>query len=248
MKAIITDLDRTLLRTDKTVSAYTLSVLDRCRRRGLRIICATARPERAVLEYHRQIRFDAMIVTNGSRILLGNRTVENGIPHEIGEKILASLCAVDGTRISVEMGDGLYANVMIPEWNPILHTGFPALPSGSILYKILASGDTGRLLCTVRDTLTPDTYSTLSSGALIQIMSRQATKWNGIRTVLDTFGISPADAVYFGDDEDDIESLQKCGTGVAVADAIEAAKAAADCITDACDEDGAARYMEKYLL
>ena len=34
MKAIITDLDRTLLRTDRTISAYTCAVLKRCRDRG----------------------------------------------------------------------------------------------------------------------------------------------------------------------------------------------------------------------
>ncbi len=248
MKAIITDLDRTLLRTDKTVSEYTLSVLKQCRDRGIRVIAATARPERAVLAYHRQICFDAMIVTNGARILLADRVIENGIRHESGQKILAALCTVPGVVLSVEMGDGLYANTPIPEWNPILHTGFPDLPSVSILYKILASGDTQKLLHIVREALTEDTYSTLSDGFLVQIMSRRATKWNGIRTVMDAFGISPDDTVYFGDDQDDIEPLTMCGTGVAVANAIGAAKAAADCITDSNDEDGAARYIEKYLL
>lgn len=51
MKAIITDLDRTLLRTDKSVSEYTCGVLKRCRERGIFLMAATARPERAVTEY-----------------------------------------------------------------------------------------------------------------------------------------------------------------------------------------------------
>ena len=79
-------------------------------------------------------------------------------------------------------------------------------------------------------------------------MSRKATKWNGIRTVLEQIGLSPDDAVYFGDDEDDLESLSQCGQGIAVANAIDKAKTAADRITASNDEDGAARYIEKYLL
>ena len=248
MKAIITDLDRTLLRSDKTVSAYTLSVLDHCRRRGMCIVCATARPERAVLEYHKQIQFDAMILTNGARILLGNRVIEKGIPHERGEAILRALCAVPNTVISVEMGDGLYANKPIPLWNPLLHMDFPHLPSKSILYKILASGSTETLLHTVEALRAKDVYHTLSEGSLLQIMSRQATKWNGIRTVLDAFGISPADAVYFGDDEDDIEPMLQCGLGIAVENAIVSVKSAADFVTGTNDGDGVARYIEKTLL
>ena len=60
MKAIITDLDRTLLRTDKTVSAYTLSVLKRCREKGMLLLVASARPLRTIAPYHAQIGFDAI--------------------------------------------------------------------------------------------------------------------------------------------------------------------------------------------
>lgn len=51
MRAIITDLDRTLLRTDKSLSAYTCAVLKKCREKGMLLMVATARPERAILEY-----------------------------------------------------------------------------------------------------------------------------------------------------------------------------------------------------
>jgi len=43
MKAIITDLDRTLLRTDKSISEYTYAVLKKCRDRGILLMAATAR-------------------------------------------------------------------------------------------------------------------------------------------------------------------------------------------------------------
>ena len=36
MKAIIVDLDRTLLRTDKSISTYTLEILKKCHERGSR--------------------------------------------------------------------------------------------------------------------------------------------------------------------------------------------------------------------
>ena len=79
MKAIITDLDRTLLRTDKSVSEYTCTVLKKCHDRGILLMAATARPERAILTYQQQIGFDAVTTLNGARIILSGGVMENGI-------------------------------------------------------------------------------------------------------------------------------------------------------------------------
>ena len=51
MKAIITDLDRTLLRTDKTVSEYTRTILKKCRDRGIVLMAATARSRNGMQWY-----------------------------------------------------------------------------------------------------------------------------------------------------------------------------------------------------
>lgn len=51
MKAIITDLGRTLLRTDKTVSEYTRTILKKCRDRGIVLMAATARSRNGMQWY-----------------------------------------------------------------------------------------------------------------------------------------------------------------------------------------------------
>ena len=48
-RAIIVDFDRTLLHTDKSISAYTIRVLREWREAGARLFAATARPERALV-------------------------------------------------------------------------------------------------------------------------------------------------------------------------------------------------------
>ena len=96
--------------------------------------------------------------------------------------------------------------------------------------------------------LTPDTYMTVAEGKLIQVMSTAATKWNGIRVMLEAAGIHNREAIYFGDDYDDIEAIKNCGTGVAVSNAIAEALAAADIVAQSNDMDGVAHYIEKNLL
>jgi len=53
--------------------------------------------------------------------------------------------------------------------------------------------------------------------------------------------------IAFGDDENDYEILKHCGKGIAVANAIPMIKDIADDITDSNDNDGVARYLERYL-
>lgn len=248
MKAIITDFDGTLVRTDKTISTYTRDVLMKCRERGDVLIAATARPERSIAKYRALIEFDAIITMNGARIILPDRVFKNSILKPSGERILSQLSAIDGAVISIETDDGIYSNTAIPEWQSKVYNGFPLLPDSGALYKILVSGERDVLHERIKRALTDDTYYTVAENKLFQIMSKNATKLKGVDCALEYFGVPRSRAVYFGDDNDDIEPIRSCGTGVAVSNAIAEVLSAADYVTDGNDCDGVAAYIEKYLL
>lgn len=248
MKAIITDLDRTLLRTDKRVSEYTLDVLKKCHEQGILLMAASARPLRDILLYHNRIGFDAITATNGALISLPGRTQEFGISRESGEQILAHLLTFPDVTLSMETSTGFYANLDIPEWEPILYDQFPNLPPDTILYKILASSPHASFYKEMEQALTADVYHTIANHDLIQIMSKEASKWNGVLHMLTCFGISPEDSIYFGDDNDDIEPIRNCGTGIAVSNAIPAVLEVADQVTDSNDQDGVAKFLESTIL
>jgi len=249
IKTIITDLDRTLLHTDKTISDCTQQVLKICHEKGILIMAATARPERAILDYHGQVKFDAMTVMNGAGVIApGLENAGYPIARESVATILERLCELPDIILSLECGNEVYANIEIPEWEAKVFTGFPNLPTEGTIYKILVSRANENIGPLVETLLTEDTYCTVAGNNLVQIMNKKATKWNGIQLMLEAVGISVTDAVYFGDDNDDIESLKNCGTGVAVANAIEAVKEAADVIVESNDEDGVAKWIERELL
>ena len=60
--------------------------------------------------------------------------------------------------------------------------------------------------------------------------------------------ISPSDAVYFGDDNDDIEPIMNCGLGIAVSNAIPSVLEVAAQLTDSNDSDGVAKFIEKHIF
>ena len=245
-RAVITDLDRTLLRTDKTISGYTLEVLRRWQEAGAFLYAATARPERAITEYRELAGFRSATTLNGARTVTPGAVFGNTIDPADAAFILEQLVRVKGTVISAETGSGLYANTDIPVWSPAVTDDIAALAGREKIYKILASHPDlppDRLVAELPDSV----YSTVAIGTLLQVMDRSATKWNGIRQMLEYDRISPEEAIFFGDDNDDREPVLRCGCGVAVANALDCVKEAADAVTGSNDEDGVAAYLDRIL-
>lgn len=248
VKTIIVDLDRTLLHTDKTISAYTAEVFRRCKQKGITIMVATARPFRTMRQYCEIIDFDAISVTNGARVICGNRRTEYGICTESAEKLLRALKRHPDFRVTLETGDCAYSNKFIEDYETVICEDLLGVAKAEGVLKILVGLDRPDTLEIVKKELTDDLYYTVSNGHLLQIMNKSATKWNGIKAMLDICNLSAAETAYFGDDYDDIEPIKMCGTGVAVSNGIDEVKAAADYIAESNDSDGVARFIEQLLL
>ena len=120
VKTIVVDLDKTLLHTDKTLFEYTVGVLKECKRQAIKIMVATARPLRTAMQYCEMIDFDAMVVSNGARIISGNRRTEYGICQERAEQLLNALNQYPALRITLETGDCAYSNKPIDDYETIL--------------------------------------------------------------------------------------------------------------------------------
>lgn len=248
VKTVIVDLDRTLLRTDKTISPYTAAVLKECRKKGIKIMVATARPLRAIEQYCKIVDFDAMVVSNGARVICGDQRTEYGLCQQSAARLLNALKRYPSLLITLETGDVAYSNKPIADYETILSDDLAGIAEREGALKVLVRRDSEETLSIVKEGLTEDLYYTVANGYLIQIMDRSATKWNGIKAMLEHCNCTPDETAYFGDDHDDVEPIKLCGMGVAVANGIEEAKAVADHIAQSNDADGVAKFIERYLL
>ena len=246
-RAIIVDLDRTLLRTDKSISDHTRRVLRDWQESGATVFIASARPERAITEYRDALGVTSYVTLNGARTITPQGTMENELSGESAVAILTQLGEIPGTVISLEAADGLYANVDIPIWQPIVTDRLADVANREGIYKVIASHPdlTPEELALAVGEGPADVYYTVADKKLLQFMSRTATKWGGIKQMLAAAGIPAEQAIYFGDDHDDIEPIVQCGLGIAVANALPQVKARADDITDSNDEDGVAAYLRR---
>ena len=248
IKTVVVDLDRTLLRNDKTLSPYTADVLQRCKNSGIKIMIATARPLRDTIQYYESFGFDAMAVSNGARMICGDERIEYGILPQSANKLLAALEGYGDLRITLETGDCAYSNKPIEDYETTLSSNLKRVAQNEGALKILVHLDNDKTLKTVEKLLSEDLYYTTAHGYLMQIMDKAATKWNGVKAMLDMSNSLPEETLYFGDDYDDIEPIKMCGLGVAVSNALDDVKSVADYVAERNDKDGVAKFIEEMLL
>lgn len=86
----------------------------------------------------------------------------------------------------------------------------------------------------------PDVYMTSSVRQLIEISYKDSGKHMGIKFLADHLGISLKELAAFGDGDNDAEMLKEAGIGIAVANATEKCRQAADYVVPGHDEDGVA--------
>jgi len=77
------------------------------------------------------------------------------------------------------------------------------------------------------------------------IISKEAGKVQGIRKMMEKFGLRREEIAVFGDGDNDVEMLSFAGIGVAMGNGTERAREAADFVTASVDDDGLARGIAR---
>lgn len=253
IKALALDLDRTLLHTDKALSSYTLSVLEKCRNSGIKLIIATARSMRVTYQYEGDIKPAAVIYNNGAVVEVGGRRLQTLCldNSEAVDWLLRLQREYPHATLSAEISERLYANFEVPvSWGreTTVTSDFTNIPPEDEVYKILVGGVTKPELEIIASGLPQEYHIELADRRIGLILRREATKLRGLNLALSGLGIDIVEAAAFGDDYADIPMLQSCGVGVSPQNGVPEIKAVADYVCPSNDEDGVAKWIEENLL
>ena len=253
MKAgmIVTDLDGTLLRDDKTISDFTIGVIKKYQSEGGIFVAATARPVRTAREYMKILNLNAGIFHNGAVIQeKGRKTGGYGVKNA-GELAQSILERYPFSNIAVEAEDVLYANFdagrLWPGAEYISCKTFAQL-RGKTADKIIVEVASLSEMEKYKALLPDELYIQLSENKIGMVMNQSATKYHAISFLAERYHISMDDVIAFGDDYNDLEMIEKCGKGIAVSNALEIVKGVADGVCESNQKDGVARWIEGNLL
>jgi Cof subfamily protein (haloacid dehalogenase superfamily) len=91
-------------------------------------------------------------------------------------------------------------------------------------------------------------YITSSNADFVEMMNPEASKGKCLAKLANMLGIPMENVMALGDGDNDAEMLASAGIGIAMSNARDETKAAADDIAPSNDECGAAWAIEKYIL
>jgi Cof subfamily protein (haloacid dehalogenase superfamily) len=254
MRVVISDLDGTLLRQDKSISARTMNALREIEKKGYKFIVATARPKRAVVDIIPSGLLDYYLICyNGAEIYHGDQLIHSKYIEEATAQSTVQWLIENypGTKISLEINDQLYANFDIsimcgwpPEYTFVDFHHFSFKPAAKILVDLTGIDDKSK----INQFLSSDLNMVITDGGTLgQIAHKEVSKMNAIRALSGIIGFNNTDEIAFGDDFNDYDMILESGIGVAMGNAPEEVKRAAKIVTETNDNDGVAIVLEELL-
>lgn len=91
-------------------------------------------------------------------------------------------------------------------------------------------------------------YIVRSTPFFLEFMNKDASKGNALAALSKKLGIKQDEVMSLGDQGNDMTMIKWAGLGVAMGNAIDDIKAAANEITAPNSEDGVAQAIEKFVL
>jgi Cof subfamily protein (haloacid dehalogenase superfamily) len=274
IRLLALDIDGTLVNSRDELTPATRQALGRAAAAGVRLVLATGRRYSRALPLVEPLGIDAPLVTASGALIKhpdGHRTLyrarfDPGALRRTLEVVAAAgyeaVLYADTyhagfdfycPRLEVEqaeLADYLALNAGFGVEHPPLMTD---PPEG--VFSGFAVGNRARMVA-LMDELTrqlPDDLdvhvlrSPRYIGHMCEISPAGNTKWSGVRHVAQAWGIADDEICAVGDDVNDIPMITGAGLGVAMGNALDEVKAAADRVAPGHDQDGLVRVVDWIL-
>ena len=264
-KMIVLDLDGTLTNSKKEITPRTYEALMEAQKKGIVVVLASGRPTYGIMPLAKQLKLAEyggyILAYNGGKIMdcKSGDTVFNQelcpdlVPMLYDEAMKA------GVHILTYQGDGIAATKADDEY--VEHEAFinkmPVVEYSDFknqvkypINKCLIVGDPEplhKLELKLAAEMKGKISVYRSAPFFLECVPLGIEKSQSIDKLIKTIGIKQEEVIAVGDGYNDMGMIQYAGLGVAMANAEEEVKTAANYVTLSNEEDGVAVVVEKFI-
>ncbi|WP_281643716.1 Cof-type HAD-IIB family hydrolase [Bacteroides zoogleoformans] len=259
-KALFLDIDGTLV-SFKTheIPLSAIEALTTAKAKGMRIFIATGRP-RIVINNLSALQernlIDGYITMNGAYCFAEDSVIYKSPIPTAEVDVLTAFChnrnipciLVEENDIYVNQPNGIVEEIFHGQLKiaPIGARPYSGNHSGQEIYQLtpFINTDEERILLPAL----PNCEMGRWHPAFVDATAKGNTKQNGIDLIIRHFNIQREETMAFGDGGNDIGMLRHAGVGIAMGNAQEDVKAAADYVTSGVDDNGIANALKWFKI
>ncbi len=263
---LILDIDGTLTNSKKEVSPKTLDAVIRAQEEGIKVVIASGRPTAGINKIAKTIKLDEyggyVLSYNGAKITnfqTGEVVYNETLPEEMIPSIYEEAIDSHVGIITYEGNDAIAGNG-IDKYNELEARingiglrevkDFPDYITFPI-NKCLLTGEPEHM-AEVEQKMKERFGNFLnifrSEPFFVEVMPQNIDKAYSLGKLLKHLDLERSQMIACGDGFNDLSMIKYAGLGVAMANAQEVVKQAADYITLSNDEDGVAKVIDKFML
>ncbi|WP_058910700.1 sugar-phosphatase [Entomohabitans teleogrylli] len=267
IKLIAIDMDGTLLLPDHTISPAVKNAIAAARARGVTVVLTTGRPFAGVESYLKELEMvndsDYCITYNGALVQKasdGSTVAQTALTYDdyrylekLSHEVGSHFHALDRHTLYTANRDISYYTVheSYVATIPLVFCEAEKMDPATQFLKVMMI-DEPAILDRAIARIPPEVkekYTVLKSAPyFLEILDKRVNKGTGVKSLADALNIEAHEVMAIGDQENDIAMLQYAGVGVAMGNAIDSVKQAADFITASNLEDGVAQAINQFAL
>jgi Cof subfamily protein (haloacid dehalogenase superfamily) len=264
IKLVAVDVDGTLLNSKSELTQRTEAVLRKAVAQGVQIVLATGKTRHSTAHVIEKLNLNTHgIYLQGLAIYTGDGSIhwQQTLDPRLARQVITfaedrgfTIIAYSGMRILVRSMNDIVKNALVKYHEPLPEAVGPLqnVLNDTPIHKLMVLGEP-RAVKSLRWQLNLQLGSAgrvVQAGLpnMLEVLPPNASKGAALKMLLRDLRISPENVLAAGDAENDIEMIQLAGVGIAMGQAVQKVKDAADQVVASNDEDGFAEAIERFVL
>jgi hypothetical protein len=262
IRLVLSDVDGTLVTTEKVLTEKSIQAVDRLREAGILFALTSARPPQGLAMFIKPLgittplgAFNGGLMADVNLNVLTEKTIEDGLVQPIIELLEAHAMSVwvyqgPDWYVRDQHGPHVEHESRTCECEPAVLADFKGLVTG--ITKIVGVSDDAAAgaatFAAMKETFGDRVLATRSQTYFIDVTNPAASKGEVVRYLSTTFDVPTSEIATIGDMHNDLSMFAVAGLSIAMGNADDEVQAAATHVTTSNDDEGFANAVDEFIL